>query len=323
MNLNVRRAELALGRADHASARSLLDEVADIGSVVDEPQWSGPLGALRAELERREGNLDAARAAVRRALSSIEARSEDAARPARLSATGATVEADAAQLARDLGDADAERAALAEVERHVARARDAAERGGPLARAWLLVAMAERTRAAAGGADPEAFGAAAEAWDALERPVPAATMRLRMAEAHIRAGDRAAASDEAKAARRAAMRIGAEWVRAEVEGLAARARLGLVDARSPAAPQPEPVTDDPPRADRARAPGPRACCPWRDESRDRRGALHGGEDGERARVADPRQARRAHAHRSGGSRKPPAPGQLSRGARGAGVVRPS
>ena len=245
MNLNVRRADLALGRADHASARARLDEVAGIGSVVDEPQWSGPLGALRAELERREGNLDAARAAVRRALGNIEGRSEDAGRLARLSATGATVEADAAQLARDLGDADAERAALAEIEGHVARARDAAEHGGPLARAWLLMAAAERTRAAADGADSEAFAAAAEAWDALERPAPAATMRMRMAEALVRAGDREAASNAATVARRAAERMGAEWVRAEVEGLAARARLGLADPAAPRVAHPEQATEDP------------------------------------------------------------------------------
>jgi DNA-binding CsgD family transcriptional regulator len=233
LNLNLRRAELALGRGDHAAAHTWLDEVASIGLAVDEPQFTGVLGALRAELARREGDLDTARRAVQDALDRFETCTDDAARLARLSAVGATVEADAAQRARDLGESDAGRSALARADIHVARAEAASECMGPPEVAWLLTARAERTRAD-GDPDPAAFAAAAAAWDDLGRPYPAAVLRLREAEAHAGAGDRDAAAVPAAAARDTAARLDARWLLAEVDGLAARARLDLdLDAPEP------------------------------------------------------------------------------------------
>jgi len=243
LNLNLRRAELALGRGDHASAHAWIDEVAAIGLTVDEPQFTGVLGALGAELARREGDLDGARRAVQDALDCFETCTDDAARLARLSAVGATVEADAAQRERDLGESDAGHAALARVDIHVARAEAAAERMGPPEVAWLLVARAERTRAL-GHPDPAAFARAAAAWDDLARPYAAALLRLREAEARVAAGDRDGAAVAAAAARETAARLGAGWLLAEVDGLAARARLDL----GLEAPEPElgVVTDDDP-----------------------------------------------------------------------------
>jgi DNA-binding CsgD family transcriptional regulator/tetratricopeptide (TPR) repeat protein len=243
LNLNLRRAELALGRGDHASARAWIDEVRSIGVTVDEPQFTGVLGALQAELERREGDLDAARRAVQDALDRVETCTDDAARLARLSAVGATVEADAARRARDLGEGDARRAALARADIHVARAAAAAQRMGPPEVAWLLAASAERTRAA-GEPDPAAFARAAAAWDDLGRPYHAGVLRLREAEAHVEAGDRDAAAAAAGVARETATSLGAGWLLAEVDGLAARARLDL----GADAPEPELgiVTDDDP-----------------------------------------------------------------------------
>jgi DNA-binding NarL/FixJ family response regulator len=52
-------------------------------------------------------------------------------------------------------------------------------------------------------------------------------MRWREAEAHAAAGDRDAAAEAARAAHAIAVRLGAGWLRAEIEGLAARARLDL------------------------------------------------------------------------------------------------
>jgi DNA-binding CsgD family transcriptional regulator/tetratricopeptide (TPR) repeat protein len=224
LNLNLRRAELALGRGDHPTARAALDEIAPIGLTVDEPQFTGVLGALRAELARREGDLDAARRAVQNALERFETCTDDAARLARLSAVGATVEADAAQRARDLGECDAASAALAQADVHVARAAAAAQCTGPPEVAWLLAARAERTRAS-GDPVPAAFAAAALAWDELERPYSAAVLRLREAEAHVHAGDRDAAAATATAVREVAARLDAGWLLGEVDGLAARARL--------------------------------------------------------------------------------------------------
>jgi ATP/maltotriose-dependent transcriptional regulator MalT len=243
LNLDLRRAELALGRGEHAEARALLAEAAELAADVREPQFSHVLGALVAELERREGNLDAARRALQGALDHTGSRTDDLTRLARLTATGASVEADAAQRARDLGDDADERAALHAADAHVAQTEEAAHRDGPLEGAWLLVARAERTRAG-GAADPAAFAAAAEAWEALERPCPAATLRLREAEAHLQAGDREAAATAARHARQTAGSMGARWLLGEVEGLAARARLDLGDD-VPAAQQEPDAADDP------------------------------------------------------------------------------
>jgi DNA-binding CsgD family transcriptional regulator/tetratricopeptide (TPR) repeat protein len=245
VNLDLRRAELALGRGDHATARERLDEAAQLSVGMDEPQFTGVQGALRGELERREGDLTAARQAVQDALDRLETCTDDAARLARVTAAGATVEADAAQRARDLGDAEDERMALMQADMHVARAEAAAAGDGLLESAWLLVSRAERTRAG-GSADPSAYAAAADAWAALERPYPSAVMRYREAEAQVNAGDREAATSAARQARAAAAQIGAAWLRSEVDGLAARARLAVGDdGAAPVADEPPTLADDP------------------------------------------------------------------------------
>jgi DNA-binding CsgD family transcriptional regulator/tetratricopeptide (TPR) repeat protein len=59
------------------------------------------------------------------------------------------------------------------------------------------------------------------------RPEPAARMRWREADAHAAAGDRDAAAEAARAAHATAVRLGAGWLRGEIEGLAVRARLTL------------------------------------------------------------------------------------------------
>jgi ATP/maltotriose-dependent transcriptional regulator MalT len=226
VNFALRHAELALGQGDAARARSLLDDV-DVAAVnIDEPQFLGVMGALRAELERRAGDLDAARAAIRRALDRIETCTDDVVRLARVAAVGVVVEADAAQRACDLGDDEARRRALLEADFHLGRTAAAAEDGGPVEEAWLRSAEAEHARAN-GNADPAAHEAAAQAWDAVQRPYPAALMRWRAGEAHVAAGDRDAAGAVLERAYAVAARLGAGWLRGEIEGLAARGRVAL------------------------------------------------------------------------------------------------
>jgi ATP/maltotriose-dependent transcriptional regulator MalT len=245
VNLDLRRAELALGLGDHASAREWLEEAAEVGAAMDEPQFTGVLGALLAELERREGDLEAARAALQATLDRIETRNEDAARLARVSATGTTVEADAAQRARDLGEPEDERLAIAGAATHLARAAAAAETGGPLEVAWLATARAERSRAA-GMADPTEYALAAQAWTELERPYRAAVTRFLEAQAHASAGDRVAAAAAAADAREISLRIGATWVRDEVDGLVVRARLAPSESHDEqASGTAEPEVEDP------------------------------------------------------------------------------
>jgi DNA-binding NarL/FixJ family response regulator len=153
------------------------------------------------------------------------------------------VEADAAERARDVGDDEAERRALLEADFHLARVGAAAEDGGPVERAWRASAQAEHNRAR-GHADPAAHEAAAALWEAVQRPYPAALLRWRAGEAMVAGGDRAAAADALGRAHAAAAALGADWLRGEIEGLAARARIGLaggepVAAAAAADPEPE------------------------------------------------------------------------------------
>ena len=233
INAVLRRAELAMGRGDAAQARELLEQAREATRDIDEPQFLGVLGALLAELERRAGNLDAARAAVRAALDRIETCTDDVVRLARVATIGAITEADAAQRARDVGDAEEERRALLEAEFHVARVRAAADDGGPIEAAWLRTAEAEYARAT-GAPEAALHEAAAEAWEAVERPYPGAIMRWRAGEDHVAAGDRDAATAALDRAHAVAARLGANWLWGEIESLAARARLTLASSEGPA-----------------------------------------------------------------------------------------
>jgi DNA-binding CsgD family transcriptional regulator len=189
---------------------------------------------MLAELRRREGDLDAARAAVDDALDRIEFCTEDVARIARVSAAGVAVEADRAQRARDLGEPDAERDAVAYADLYLARVAAAAQEGGPVEQAWDATARAEHARAA-GTPDPEAWRATAEAWAALGRPYGAALAHWRRTEAHLAADDRAQAAAAAQEALDLARRIDATWLQGEVEGLVLRARLRPAEAAADSA----------------------------------------------------------------------------------------
>jgi ATP/maltotriose-dependent transcriptional regulator MalT len=236
LGIGLRRAALAAGRGDHAAAAALLDELEPMGAESSEPQLLGPLGILIADMRRREGDLDAARAAVDEWLERIELHSDDVMRASALAAAGVTVEADAAERARDLGDAEAERAAMRRVDELLARVAAAATPTRPVERALLAGARADARRAA-GRPDPACYADAAAAWEELGRPEPAARMRRREAEAHVAAGDREAAAQGARVAHATVVRLGAGWLRGEVEGLAARARLALERAPDPGEPE--------------------------------------------------------------------------------------
>ena len=120
------RAAIALADAEHDLARASLERAADVIQGSREPQFLGWFGSLRGELERRCGDLVAARTAVDEGLDAIEFCSEDLPRIALLSETGAAIEADAAQRARDLGDEAAESEAIFRAEMFLARAEAAA-----------------------------------------------------------------------------------------------------------------------------------------------------------------------------------------------------
>ena len=242
--VELRRLELDLGHGDHAAAAARLDRMHDLVMASTEPQWHGPFGSLLAELRRRQGDLDGARQAVDEALDRIEFCTEDVARLARVAATGVAVEADRAQRGRDLGD-DAERSrALDDIDSFLLRVQAAGEEDGrPVEAAWLATAQADAARAC-GADDPALWMAACRAWEAVERPYPAALACWRQAEAHVSAGDRVAAAQAAAHALETAQRLGAGWLAGEVEGLIARARLRLDDTGDAA--EPEAVADGEP-----------------------------------------------------------------------------
>ena len=226
VGIGLRQASLALGRGDHEAAAALLHELEPLGADSSEPQVLGSLGAAVAEMRRREGDLDAASAAVDQWLERLEFCTDDAIGVSALATAGVTVAADAAERARDLGDEEAEAAAPRRADELLARAEAVAGETRPVERAALLGARAEAGRAA-GRCDPAAYARAAAAWDDVGRPEPAARMRWREAEVHAAAGDREAAVSAAAAAHATAVRLGADWLRREIEDLAARARLTL------------------------------------------------------------------------------------------------
>jgi DNA-binding CsgD family transcriptional regulator len=216
----------ALGRGDLAAARQDLDVAERVAVDSTEPQFLSPLAAQRAELERRVGDVAAARRAVDEGLDRMEFCTDDLARIAQLAISGVIVEADEAQRARDRHDSVAEQTALERASAMAERVRLAAIDGGPVVKAVAALGEAELARAE-GRDDPELWERAAAAWDGLGRPYEAAYARLREAEAAARARDREGAERAAGAALEVARRLGSAWLVEELEGLAARARLQL------------------------------------------------------------------------------------------------
>jgi ATP/maltotriose-dependent transcriptional regulator MalT len=230
----VSRATLALGRGDLELAESALAALDGAVAGMTEPQFVAPYGILRGELARRRGDIDRARTLLDEALDRIEYCSDDLARITTVAAAALRIEGDAGQLARDRRDDVAGSRVRERADGLVERVRVAAEgAGGPVEAAELATAEAEYERAT--GTDPaNLWAAAAESWEQLKRPYPAAYARWREAEALMAARDRDGAARAAVSALATARRLGSAWLAEEVESLAARARLQLGD-EAPAA----------------------------------------------------------------------------------------
>jgi ATP/maltotriose-dependent transcriptional regulator MalT len=233
LNEAMRRVDLALGRGEHERARELLSQMSPLAETSREPQFIGAIATQRAELARREGDIEAARHAVDEGLDRIEFCSEDVARISLVATMGARVEADAALRARDLADAEAERLATQRAEIMLLRTEAAMGDARPVEAANHAIAQADVARAA-GREDPALYAAAAETWQGLERPYLAADARWREAEAYLAHGDRERAAAQAAAALSGALEIGAHWLASEIEGFAARARLRVAAPGEPA-----------------------------------------------------------------------------------------
>jgi DNA-binding CsgD family transcriptional regulator/tetratricopeptide (TPR) repeat protein len=244
MNLRLRQAELALGVGRLEPAAKALEEIESLVDRTLEPQFHACFGLALADLHRHRGELERARDALDQALDRIELCTDDAMRVTAIAVAGVTVEADLAQLARDQGDRGAATEAVQRAEIHIARARVAAESAGRVEAIWIQTAEAEIGRAL-GADDPERWKQAAQGWDAIERPYLAARLRLREAEAHLELGDREQGALALKTARATASSLGSEWLIAELDQLAARARISPASQGDAAAAEPADGDVDP------------------------------------------------------------------------------
>ena len=270
-------------------AREVLDHADELLANALEPQYIALLAALRAELERRGGDLERATAEVDRGIDRIQFCSDDAARLALVAAAGASIAADAAERARDLGEAEAEAAAVARAESLLELIRAAAEDGPrPVEarpardrRSASSPARAAPTTRRSGPRRPRA-------WERLERPYDRAIARWRQAQAELASGrprrrrDLARRRDRGRRrARRALAGGGGEGVRRPRAAQPAHGgRRADGDGSEPASREPFGLT---PRERQVLAPAR----PRRHQPGDRRAALHGREDRQRARLADP------------------------------------
>jgi len=227
----VGRAVLALGRGDLALAEEALSSMDRAVAGMTEPQFVGPYGVMRAELARRNGDIDRARAAIDDTIDRIEYCSDDMARITAAAAAGLRVEGDVGQLARDRQDGEAEQHVRERADALIERTRLIADSGGPVEEAELATAEAEYARATDGGAGPSGlWNRAAVAWEGLGRPYPEAYARWREAEALMAGRDRDGAARAASEALARARELGSTWLIEEIESLAARARLNLGEA---------------------------------------------------------------------------------------------
>jgi DNA-binding CsgD family transcriptional regulator len=236
------RARLALLTGDLDGVRNEIAALERLSNAPAEPQWVEPRADVAVELALREDRLEDARTLVRGAARRIE-HTDDATRLLRVGWMAERAEAEAAGRAQALGEPYAPALEdVAECVRERAQARPRFDE----ACAWGGMAAAERTRRRTllgdAPADPSPWEEVARSFDALMLPIPATYARYRAAEAHVTAGDRAAATSLLRAAAEAAEAMGAALLAADIEALARRARI---DLGAPAAEQAPEAADSP------------------------------------------------------------------------------
>ena len=243
--LHTVRARLDASRGRFADADAHLEAARRLDDALGGTQYRGVLLAAAAERAVWDGRLSDARVAVSEGLGLERPDALPDPGLAWLAALGLRAEADAAERARIRRD---ERA----LEDALARAREIAARlpspdDVPQAawegrgRAFLALCAAELARVdGQDGADPPAWEEAALAWEAVERPFPAAYCRARQAEAMLATrGARETARASLASAHVAATRLGAAPLLAEVDLLARHARLDM------SSPEAKPVEEAP------------------------------------------------------------------------------
>jgi len=242
--------ETARGQPEAALARLHLEGELARRTVMG-PEVARELGQRHAEAQLWLGRPESAMADVTQALDAITGTGQERF-AGRLFCLGARVLADLAEQARARRDP-----AAAEVQQRGRKlaGRLAAMTHHPFTPGTTMPATAAAERALweaeltrlGGTPEPAAWQAAADAWQQLGRPYPAAYSQWRHAEALLagRAGAEPAAAP-LRAAHAATARLGAAPLRAQIEALARRARISLTAAEPappPAAGRPHGLTD--------------------------------------------------------------------------------
>jgi len=197
------------------------------------------------ELALQEGRYDEARAVVDQAVSAVERVDQGEDLPslgfAGVYALGLRVEAGSAELARAARSGAGVQQARRRAEPLIATLRALT---GPAANpgdAWTLchAALGEAEWARLEGrSEPQLWQRAAEGWERLQLPYPAAYARFRQAEALLATrAPRAQIEPVIWAVHRTAVALGAGPLRREIELLARRGRLHLEEPAAAAAPQ--------------------------------------------------------------------------------------
>jgi len=221
------RSRLHLLTGDLDGLREELAALDRLGVATSEPQWIEPRTDVEVELALREDRLDDARALVRRGTPRI-VHSDEATRLLRMAWMAERIEAEAAGRAQALGE---EYTPALDDAVATLRASAAGRPRFDEACAWAQMASAERTRRRTllgdAPADPAAWEAVARSFDVLGLPTPATYARYRAGEAHVMAGDRAAAAEPLRAAAAVAAATGMRLVGDDVAALARRARIEL------------------------------------------------------------------------------------------------
>jgi DNA-binding CsgD family transcriptional regulator len=212
------RASLAVRRGDDEAARAELEELRRAVHANRHPQWVEVLETMTIEVAVREGRLEDARAAAARGYPLIDG-SEEGGRLVKLLWAALMVEAEDAERSR--AAFDDENVATLRARLETARRRPGQWAEGPR---YAALAEAELTRIEH-APDPGAWLAAAEGFDEIALPWPAAYARLRAAEAFVATGDRAAAAEPLAAAIEAATAMEAAPLADAGRALARRARV--------------------------------------------------------------------------------------------------
>jgi hypothetical protein len=223
-------ASLAIGRGHFDDAR--VDLEAASASVRGDERASPAYDLLVTELALWEHRWTDAETIVRDALARTRERDAALIR-IQLCAQGLRAQAELAALARARRDGDTLEGHLGRGRKLLIAARRAATAAAavtPNAAGWRALAEAEHARAR-GEPRPEAWSEAAHLWDELDRPPLAAYCRWRQAEALATTGGDA--SVPLREAHAVAARIGARPLLRQLELLAGRAQLELLQGRSP------------------------------------------------------------------------------------------